>query len=293
MGNPKNVLLVYSSRYMRAKTPPKKSLGQHFLKSEGALKKIRDAADVTGSDIVLEIGPGLGALTAELLFAAGKVVAIEKDRDLIPHLEEKFSGEIKRGKLEILEEDVLDFDPNVMSFYNDFTYKVVANIPYYITGAILEKFLSAKTQPESMTLLVQKEVAERIVAKGKANGLRGKESVLSLSVKVFGKPKLIAKVPAGAFTPPPKVDSAILHIDHISREFFKDCNETLFFMLIKKAFLAKRKQLVSVLAEFWNVDKETARETLRSLDISPQVRPEDVPLHKWKEFIQYAPRIKT
>lgn len=269
----------------------KKSLGQHFLKSESALKKIRDAADVLGSDIVLEIGPGLGALTAELLFSAGKVVAIEKDRDLIPHLEEKFAGEIKRGKLEILEEDVLDFDPNVMEFYKDFTYKVVANIPYYITGAILEKFLSAKTQPTSMTLLLQKEVAERILARN------SKESILSLSVKVFGKPKIIAKVPAGAFNPPPKVDSAILHIEHISRDFFtnkKDgCNESLFFILIKKGFSSKRKQLVSVLSEFWSVDKETARETLRTLNISPQVRPEDVPLQKWKEFIQYAPRIKT
>lgn len=275
----------------------KKSLGQHFLKSESALKKIRDAANVVGSDIVLEIGPGLGALTAELLFSAGKVVAIEKDRDLIPHLEEKFAGEIKRGKLEILEEDVLDFDPNVMGFYKDFRYKVVANIPYYITGAILEKFLSAKTQPTSMTLLIQKEVAERIVAKDKNGASGGKESILSLSVKVFGKPKIIAKVPAGAFTPSPKVDSAILHIEKISRDFFtnkKDgCNESLFFILIKKGFSAKRKQLVSVLSEFWNVDKETARETLRTLDISPQVRPEDVPLQKWKEFIRYAPRIKT
>jgi 16S rRNA (adenine1518-N6/adenine1519-N6)-dimethyltransferase len=255
----------------------KKSLGQHFLKSEKALHQIRDAADVTGADIVLEIGPGLGVLTADLLQFAGKVVAIEKDRDLIPHIKEKFTMAIAENKLEILEEDVLDFDPNIMNFYKDFTYKVVANIPYYITGAILEKFLSSETQPESMTLLIQKEVAERIVARDK------KESILSLSVKAYGTPKIIAKVPAGAFNPPPNVDSAILHIDRISRDFFSDIDEQLFFDLIKTTFAGKRKQIGGTLALFLK-NRELALDLLQKTTIDPKSRPEDISLSSWKKL---------
>jgi 16S rRNA (adenine1518-N6/adenine1519-N6)-dimethyltransferase len=281
----------------------KKSLGQHFLKSEAALRKIRDSANVVGSDIVLEIGPGLGVMTADLLQFAGKVVAIEKDRDLVPHLEEKFRMAIAENKLEILEEDVLDFDPEIMGFYKDFTYKVVANIPYYITGAILEKFLSAQTQPKSMTLLVQKEVAERIVAKPKpANklrlrqdlnlqptrqdlNLRGKESILSLSVKAFGTPHIIAKVPAGAFSPAPKVDSAILQIDNISRDFFKECDEALFFKLIKTTFSGKRKQIGGTLQKITG-SKEAALAALRQALLDPQTRPEAISLTEWKALTQ-------
>jgi 16S rRNA (adenine1518-N6/adenine1519-N6)-dimethyltransferase len=263
----------------------KKSLGQHFLTSQSAIVKIRDAADIVADDIVLEIGPGTGILTKDLLFFAGKVVAIEKDRDLILVLEETFSKEIASGKLEILQKDVLDFDPGIMSFYKEHEYKLVANIPYYITGAIIEKFLSTKAQPSQMVLLIQKEVAERIVARDK------KESVLSIAVKAYGKPKIIAKVPAGAFNPPPKVDSAIISIENISRDFFKDlpgqagCDETLFFKVLKAVFGKKRKQIGGSLADFLK-DKEKAIEVLKRSGIDQKTRPEDMSLETWKKLVQ-------
>lgn len=251
----------------------KKHFGQHFLKSKSALTKIIDAADPNGNDVILEIGPGTGILTEKLLFFSGKVIAIEKDRELIPLLNEKFKKEISDGKLDILEKDILDFDPNLISFYKDHQYKLVANIPYYITGAILEKFLSAEYQPNLMVLLVQKEVAERIIARD------GKESILSISVKVYGTPKLIARVPAGSFSPPPKVDSAILLIDSISREFFKDLDEKNFFNVLKAAFGQKRKTLGRTLKDKFG---EKAINALEKSGISPKSRPEDLNLSDWK-----------
>jgi 16S rRNA (adenine1518-N6/adenine1519-N6)-dimethyltransferase len=257
----------------------KKHLGQHFLKSQSALVKIRDAADIVANDIVLEIGPGTGALTEILLVFAGKVVAIEKDRDLIPLLQEKFAKEIASGKLELLQEDVLDFDPTVMSFYKEHSYKLVANIPYYITGAIIEKFLSTPCQPERMVLLVQKEVAERIVARSK------KESILSIAVKAYGTPKIIAKVPPGAFVPPPTVDSAILSIENISRDFFEGCDEKLFLAVMKSVFGKKRKQIGGSLADFLN-DKDRALSALHKAGIDSKTRPEDIDLQTWKKLAQ-------
>jgi 16S rRNA (adenine1518-N6/adenine1519-N6)-dimethyltransferase len=265
---------------MQKGTTAKKSLGQHFLTSQSAITKIRDAADIVANDIVLEIGPGRGILTEMLVIFSGKVVAIEKDRDLIPFLEEKFAKEIAAGKLELLQEDILDFDPEVMKFYQkDHDYKLVANIPYYITGAIIEKFLSTSCQPEQMVLLVQKEVAERIIARDK------KESILSIAVKAYGTPKIIAKVPAGAFNPPPKVDSAILSIERISRDLFKDCDEFLFFKIVKGVFGKKRKQIGATLGEILK-NKDLAKKSLTAVGIDTKARPEDLTLDNWKKLVQ-------
>ena len=271
----------------QSKKGPKKSLGQHFLRSQKALSQIVDAADPTADDIVLEIGPGEGVLTERLLALVGKVIAIEKDRDLIPLLSERFENEIAKGKLDIIEADVLDFDTKTLSFYKNHTYKLVANIPYYITGAIFEKFLSAPYQPTTMVVLIQKEVAERIVTKDK------KESVLSLSVKAYGTPTLVAKVPAGAFAPAPKVDSAILAINDISRDFFKDIDEQLFFKIIKKAFGGKRKQIQKTLGEFLveqgggEKNKSDAAHTiLDSCSIALTARPETLHLYDWKKIVE-------
>lgn len=257
----------------------KKQLGQHFLKSESALSKIIDAADPAGDDIIVEVGPGTGALTERLLFFAAKVVAIEKDRDLIPVLQEKFATQIAGGKLDLLEQDVLKFDPTILSFYREHSYKLVANIPYYITGAIIEQFLSTPFQPEHMVLLIQKEVAERIVARDK------KESIYSIAVKAYGTPKIIAKVPPGAFVPPPSVDSAILSIEHINRDFFTDVDETLFFKILKGVFGKKRKQIGGSLAEIVG-DKEKALAALQRSSIDPKTRPEDMSLPVWKTLVQ-------
>lgn len=250
----------------------KKSLGQNFLRSEKALTQIVDAGDIQANDLILEIGPGEGVLTERLTKIAGKVAVVEKDRRLIPILEERFAKEIKSKKLEVIEADILKFD-----FNNTKKYKLIANIPYYITGAIIEKFLSAKYQPEKMVLLMQKEVAERIVAKD------GKESVLSVAVKVYGKPKIVDKVPRGAFVPAPKVDSAILQIENINRDYFKGINEDKFFSMIKAVFGKKRAQIGRSFGEYLS-DKEKALQILRSVGIDSKTRPEDINLDSWKEL---------
>lgn len=252
----------------------KKSLGQHFLKSEKALGQIVEAGDISADDVVLEIGPGQGALTERLLARAKKVIAIEKDHELIPLLREKFFREIHSKKLELIEADILKWDPSTLETNN---YKLIANIPYYITGAIIEQFLSTANQPSAMVLLMQKEVAERIVAKDK------KQSVLSIAVSAYGTPKIIAKVPAGAFAPAPKVDSTIISIEHISRDFFDGIDERSFFALLKFVFGKKRKQIGGSLAEFIG-DRAAALAMLDAIGIEQKTRPEELPLSAWKRL---------
>jgi 16S rRNA (adenine1518-N6/adenine1519-N6)-dimethyltransferase len=259
----------------------KKSLGQNFLKSETALDAMVDAGDPNADDIILEIGPGEGVLTERLLKFAGKVIAIEKDSRLISFLKEKFDDQIVNGKLDILEKDILDFDEKILEFYKH-PYKIIANIPYYITGQVIRKFLEAKNQPESMTLLVQKEVAERIVAKTARTGGDNKESLLSLSVKVFGKPEYVRTVGRGAFTPQPNVDSAIIHISDISRKNFVKVNEKKFFELIHAGFAHKRKQLLPNLSNLY--EKDYVLEALKKCGLDSKCRAEDVSINIWLEL---------
>ncbi len=250
----------------------KKSLGQHFLKSKTVLSAIIDASDLQEDDIVLEIGPGEGVLTEQLIGFVKKVIAVEKDKRLIPYLKEKFAGSIEKGKLDILEKDILEFNPEILSLYKH-PYKVVANIPYYITGQIFRMFLETKFQPESMTLLIQKEVAERVIAKN------GKESLLSLSVKAFGRPSIVRTVGRGAFSPQPNVDSAILNIKNISQKNLNGVNSKLFFKIIHAGFAHKRKQLLSNLASLY--PKEHLVAVFKKNHLDPQVRAEDLPLETW------------
>ncbi|OGI83930.1 ribosomal RNA small subunit methyltransferase A [Candidatus Nomurabacteria bacterium RIFCSPLOWO2_01_FULL_36_10b] len=216
----------------------KKSLGQHFLKQHSYIRKIIDVADITADEITLEIGPGKGALTEKLLVFGSKVIAVETDKDLIAFLRHKFYDACASNILNLVEDNILNFDETVLKNY-DMPYRVVANIPYYITGAILEKFLSSQYQPTSMTLVIQKEVADRIMMRG------GKGSILAISVQAYGIPHSFGKIPARYFSPEPKVDSAILRIDNISRNNFKKCNEEHFFAIVKEGFAHKRKKLLS------------------------------------------------
>lgn len=263
----------------------KKSLGQHFLKSEKALSQIIDASAPTKDDVILEIGPGRGVLTERLVQFAGKVIAIEKDWELIPLLEEKFAKEIVLGKLLLIHADILKVDLSALDLPSS-AYKLVANIPYYITGAIIEKFLSTPYQPERMVLLMQREVAERIIARDK------KESILSIAVKAYGTPTIVGRVPPGAFVPPPTVESAILSIERISRDFFIDpltktvvCDETLFFKVLKAVFGKKRKQIGGSLTDFVD-NKIIALNTLQQSSIDLKTRPEDISLQTWKILTQ-------
>lgn len=248
----------------------KKSLGQHFLTSTHYLGAIADAAHITEGEQVFEIGPGEGTLTQELLNRGARVVAIEKDHRLIPILSERFSQAIAEGKLVLQEGDVLTSTAKDLQLEK--SYALVANIPYYITGAILEQFLSGEDQPSRAVVLVQKEVAERIARSEK-------ESILSLSVKAYGKPSYIKTVPAGAFSPPPQVDSAILRIEAISRERFESkAQEQRFFTLLHAGFGQKRKLLKRNLESVLGEDSLSA---LIEAGIPEKARAEDVPIEKW------------
>lgn len=262
----------------------KKSLGQNFLKSEPALNMMCEAGEVSDKDTVLEIGPGKGALTKKLLEKAKRVIAVEKDHDLFEFLQEKFADEIRNKKLELINDDILEFDPNNCYLLRDTSYKLIANIPYNITGAIFRKFLSNSFQPEKMVLLVQKEVADRIVARAAKNKNCGKESILSLSVKAYGDPKYIMKVHKRFFSPSPKVDSAIISISNISKNNFKTKEgEEMFFKIIKTGFAHKRKVLIKNLEdlEFRGIELP---EIFEKLKINPKTRAEDISIEKWLEI---------
>lgn len=239
----------------------KKSLGQNFLMHARIAQRIALAANLTSDSIVLEIGPGTGMLTRELLKLAKKVIAIEADKELFEKLQTDFKNEIARGQLELIHGDIRTFDISTLPG----GYALVANIPYYLTGEIFRMFVASGNQPSSMTLLVQKEVAVRI-ARAK------KESILALSVKAYGTPKLEFSVPRGAFKPAPKVDSAVLTIRNISRKNFatKEQEEG-FFALIHAGFAHKRKFVRNNLAE----------NGFSYGDISEKARAEDIPLEQW------------
>lgn len=255
----------------------KKSLGQNFLKSKKALIEIVKAGDIKETDTILEIGPGQGALTEKILETGTKVIAVEKDDRLISILNEKFQKEIANNQLKIIHDDVLELDLTSINLENN-KYKLIANIPYYITGLIFRKFLSGNIQPEKIVIMVQKEIADRIIANDK------KESLLSLSVKVYGNAKKIMKVEKENFSPQPKVDSAILLVDNISKNFFEGITEEFFFEIIKTGFAHKRKMLIANLKE--KFDREKLITIFQKLKISEKIRPEDLSISDWKNLIQ-------
>lgn len=242
------------------------------------------AGEVRAGELVVEVGPGKGILTNALLEAGARVIALEKDDRLIGYLEEKFAEEIENGKLRVIHDDALKFTAPDDKLPVT-SYKIVANIPYYITGALIRKFLTEKHQPSQIALLVQKEVAERIAARD------GKESILSISVKAYGKPKVVKIVKAGNFSPVPKVDSAILAIKNISREIFEGQRgsegEQKFFELVKLGFAQKRKLLSSNLSTSlegeiergW--DKNKISEAFEKCAITNKTRAENLTLEQW------------
>ncbi len=246
----------------------KKSLGQNFLMHAATARRIADSAKLSKTDTVLEIGPGTGMLTKALLERAGKVYAVEADHELIAPLQETFEAEISEGRLVLIESDVRSFDPSTIPE----PYALVANIPYYITGEIFRQFLTAAHQPKSMTLLVQREVAIRIAREKK-------ESLLSLSVKVYGKPAYMFTVPRGAFLPAPKVDSAVISITDINREAFTKGQEQRFFEVIRAGFAHKRKQLAKNLESVAESEKISA--AFSAISLPEKIRSEEVPLAQW------------
>ena len=251
---------------------PKKSLGQHWLKDPDILADIAEAAELTGDDVVLEIGPGLGTLTSRLLARANSVTAVEFDADLARKLPGQFPGK----KLTVVNQDILQFDLNQLPK----DYKVAANVPYYITSKIVEKLMTAENKPSIAVLLVQKEVAERIAVEA------GNMSVLSVSVQIFAEAELDIEVPRQFFTPPPKVDSQVVILRTRNNPLITPEDQRDFFRIVKAGFSAKRKKLRSSLSGGLGIDKIAVEELLKNAGISPDARAEDLAIEDWRRLLK-------
>jgi 16S rRNA (adenine1518-N6/adenine1519-N6)-dimethyltransferase len=252
---------------------PKKSLGQNYLSDPQVLQRIVTAAELTGSDDVLEIGPGLGSLTRYLAQSARQVTAVELDNSLIPVLHEVLSP---WENVTIVHGDILKVSPG--EFMKRPGYLVVANIPYYITSAVFRHLLTSDCKPKRMVLTVQQEVAQRICA--------GPDdmSLLALSVQVFGRASLEHKIPAGAFYPPPKVDSMVVKVELYDEPAIPTDRLETFFQLIKAGFSQKRKKLRNSLSAGLRIAPAAADELLHSAGIDPQRRAETLCLDEWRSL---------
>ena len=252
-----------------------KSLGQNFLQDPIALEKIATAAEIQPTDSVLEIGPGLGSLTRYLAGSAKEVVAVELDENLLPPLRGVIAP---YANIRLIHGDILKFPP--AELISQHGYLVVANIPYYITSAIIRHLLENEPKPRRIVLTIQKEVADRICA------APGDMSLLALSVQVYGKPRITARIPAGAFFPAPKVDSAVLCLDvfpepQVKRELLET-----FFKLIKAGFSQKRKTLRNSLSSGLHIAPAEAADWLTRAGIDPQRRAETVSIPEWQRLCE-------
>ncbi len=248
-----------------------KKLGQNFLHDPFALIAITEAAAIRPTDIILEIGPGLGSLTRYLAAAARQVVAVELDADLIPPLEAVTQY---YENIRIIQGDILKISPNELIKEPD--YLVVANIPYYITSAIIRHLLENKNKPRRIVLTIQKEVATRICAEP------GSMSLLALSVQVYGKPRISKHIPANAFFPSPRVDSTILCIDIYPSPKIQSELLEIFFKLIKAGFSQKRKTLRNSLSSGLHINANEAASLLKKANIDPMRRAETLSIEEWK-----------
>jgi 16S rRNA (adenine1518-N6/adenine1519-N6)-dimethyltransferase len=254
---------------------PKKSLGQNFLISHSALGKIVAAADVTSESTVLEVGAGVGSLTRRLARVARRVVAVELDGRLVPPLMQALAG---FGNVEVVQGDILEMDPVELVGQNG--YLVVANIPYYITSAVIRHLLEARIKPGRMVLTMQQEVVERICSKA------GDMSLLALSVQVYGKPMKVLSIPAKAFYPSPSVDSAVLRIDLYPSPLISEELLGRFFALIKAGFSQKRKTLRNALSGGMKWQPIKAEELLRAAGIDTQRRAETLSIEEWERLVR-------
>lgn len=252
---------------------PKQSLGQNFLFDEGLLARIVAAAELESGDEVLEVGPGLGALSRQLALAAGRVVAVELDGRLLPALEDELAH---FANIELIQADVLELDP---ADWFSGPYKVVANVPYYITGAILRHLLASRPRPSRLVLTVQKEVAERLTARPPAM------SLLAVSVQFYGDVRRVSAVKAGAFWPRPEVDSAVIRIDvDPSRDdAWTAAGEKAFFRVVRAGFSEKRKQLKNNLRQLGLADAIIAA-ALAEVGIDGRRRAETLTVEEWERL---------
>ncbi len=247
-----------------------KSLGQNFLQDPFALEAIVTAAEIQPNDTVLEIGPGLGSLTRYLAASAHEVVAVELDQEILVPLQAVLQP---YSNVRVIHGDILETDPHELVDSDD--YLVVANIPYYITSAVIRHLLESEPKPRRIVLTMQKEVAERICAHP------GDMSLLALSVQVYGKPRIAARIPAGAFFPAPKVDSSVLVVDIYPAPLIASPSLGAFFKLIKAGFAQKRKTLRNSLASGLHIQAASAEELLKRGNIDPMRRAETLSIEEW------------
>jgi 16S rRNA (adenine1518-N6/adenine1519-N6)-dimethyltransferase len=250
---------------------PNKGLGQNFLVDENYLEQIASAAEISTQDSVLEVGAGIGNLTLWLAQTARQVVAVEKDLRLIPILKEVIGS---TGNVRIVAGDILQLDPQKLMV--DSGYIAAANIPYYITSALFRHLLEAPLKPSRMVLTIQGEVAKRICAKP------GKLSLLALSVQVYGKPQIVLEIPASAFYPQPRVNSAMLRVDLYPQPLIPTERLDEFFRLIKAGFSQKRKMLHNALSAGLAWPKEQADELLTRANVEPQRRAQTLSMDEWR-----------
>jgi 16S rRNA (adenine1518-N6/adenine1519-N6)-dimethyltransferase len=263
---------------------PRKGLGQHFVADPNILRKIVEAAELSSEMAVLEIGPGLGTLTRLLARAAGRVVAVELDQAMIGLLREELAY---LPNLELVQGDILQLDPASLMHDPQFpnlqsppTYIVVANLPYYITSAAIRHLLEADPPPRRLVLTVQREVAERMVARP------GAMSMLAVSVQFYGRPRIVAKIPAGAFVPPPKVDSAVVRIDTYDSTPVQVPGTETFFRVVRAGFGQKRKQLKNALAAGLGVPSAEVVAALTRAGVDPHRRAQTLSLDEWASLVR-------
>lgn len=254
----------------------RKGLGQHFLADTHILNKIVQAAELTPDSVVLEIGPGLGTLTRPLARAAARVVAVELDAAMVNALQDELAD---LSNLRVIHGDILKLDPAALVAPADANsatpYTVVANLPYYITGAVLHHLLEASRPPQRLVLTVQREVAQRIVA------APGAMSLLAVSVQFYGRPRIVARIPAGAFVPPPKVDSAVLRIDAHPMPPVDAPDVAAFFRVARAGFSQKRKQLKNALSAGLGLPVERVLAAMHQAGILPERRAQSLSLAEW------------
>jgi len=230
-------------------------------------------------DFVLEIGPGKGILTEELVKYAGKVMAVEIDGNLVELLKDRFKSQ---KNVEIVKGDILKIDlsiPTKSYKLKTKNYKIIANLPYYITSPVIRKFLESESPPSEMILMVQKEVAERIIA------IPGKMSILSVSVQYYSQSEILFYVERENFEPVPEVDSAVIRITHNAERVTQNANEIKkFFRTVRAGFCAKRKTLANNLANSFHLDKKIVEEKLKAAGISPTVRAQELSVENWKKL---------
>jgi len=254
---------VYSPKLPYAK----KSLGQHWLTDDDCLDAMCIAAGIGANDVVLEIGPGLGTLTKKLTDRAAEVIAVEFDHKLAVEL----PGRVLAPNLQVIRHDILSFDLSELPQ----GYKVVANIPYYLTSNLLRMLSESDNPPDAVALLVQKEVAERVAAKP------GDMSLLSVSAQFYWHVSLGRVVKAELFTPPPRVDSQILRMQRRGKPLFKDVEPKLFFRVVKAGFGERRKTLLNALSGGLHLDKPTTKELLHAAGLDERLRAQNLTLAQW------------